>query len=692
MKKLFLFLAILAFGWQAAAQVAINDDNSAPDSSAMLDVKSTNKGLLPPRMTKAQRDAIANPAIGLMIYCLDCPAPDNLQIFTGATWNPMAYNQVPIATGVSQSGNGAFGVTLAGSYTYSDPDNDLQGTSQYRWYRAENASGQNEVLISGATAITYMLTFSDSMKYVRFAVVPVAQSGATPGTEVKSTAYTGPVVPFVCGINNLTINHTAAGGVAPLDKTSTYHTVSNIPGEVNKCWITSNLGSDHEATAVDDATAASAGWYWQFNRKKGYKHDGSAITPAWTITSINENSDWQPGYDPCSHEIGTQWRLPTYSEWYNVDNAGGWTNWNGPWGSALKLHAAGYLENLTGYPNLRGTTGYYWSGTQNGMETGWRLVFFSGGSHMNTGNKAFGFSVRCLKSNCSDTPSAPQSGLHVSFPSTIDWNWLSVSGAIGYKWNTTNDYTSALDLGTNLTKSETGLAFNTSYTRYVWAYNSCGYSVPLAMTATTLQDPFSCGDSITVNHVIGNVAPVNKTTTYGTVTNIPGETAKCWITKNLGATQQATAVSDATEASAGWYWQFNRKKGYKHDGSTLTPAWTITSINENSDWLTTNDPCNLELGTAWRLPTYTEWYNVENTGGWTNWNGPWGSGLKLHAAGFLSYNNGLLYSRGSIGNYRSSTQTSPGDSWYLHFDSGSSFMSNNYYKAYGFSVRCLRDN
>jgi hypothetical protein len=51
--------------------VAINNDNTAPDASAMLDLKSTDKGLLLPRMTQAQRNAITNPATGLMIYQTD---------------------------------------------------------------------------------------------------------------------------------------------------------------------------------------------------------------------------------------------------------------------------------------------------------------------------------------------------------------------------------------------------------------------------------------------------------------------------------------------------------------------------------------------------------------------------------------------------------------------------------------------
>ena len=51
-----------------SAQVAINQDNSQPDTSAILDVKSTSKGVLIPRMTSTQRMAIPSPATGLMVY------------------------------------------------------------------------------------------------------------------------------------------------------------------------------------------------------------------------------------------------------------------------------------------------------------------------------------------------------------------------------------------------------------------------------------------------------------------------------------------------------------------------------------------------------------------------------------------------------------------------------------------------
>ena len=56
---------------------------SSPNAVAALDVTSTTKGLLPPRMTGTQRDAIAAPPAGLMIYNM---TTDKLQVRTGAAW------------------------------------------------------------------------------------------------------------------------------------------------------------------------------------------------------------------------------------------------------------------------------------------------------------------------------------------------------------------------------------------------------------------------------------------------------------------------------------------------------------------------------------------------------------------------------------------------------------------------------
>jgi hypothetical protein len=292
MKKFFLSILLLIAGLTiSVAQVGINTDGSSPDPSAMVDVKSSEKGFLPPRLSNAQLSAISSPAEGLMVYDTD---EKFLIYFEGTNWRKM-----------------------------------------------------------------------------------------------DGTLF------WTCGLS-FTINH-VAGSVAPVNKTVTYGTVKNIPGETSTCWITRNLGASQQATAVNDVTESSAGWYWQFNRKQGYRHTGATLTPSWTITSINENSDWALSDDPCALELGAGWRIPTYTEWYNVYSTGGWANWDGPWGSGLKMHAAGYLNTSDGSLNGRGSGGYYWSSTQNIVTTGWDLFFYSGYCGMYNNDKAYGFPLRCIR-------------------------------------------------------------------------------------------------------------------------------------------------------------------------------------------------------------------------------------------------------------------------------------------------------
>jgi hypothetical protein len=79
------FLSLLAFAFCLlnlhAQNVGIG--TTTPNASAALDITSTNKGVLIPRMTTAQRDAIASPALGLMIMNLDDKCAD---IWNGTTW------------------------------------------------------------------------------------------------------------------------------------------------------------------------------------------------------------------------------------------------------------------------------------------------------------------------------------------------------------------------------------------------------------------------------------------------------------------------------------------------------------------------------------------------------------------------------------------------------------------------------
>lgn len=86
----------------AFGQVGINSDNSTPDPSAMLDVKSTTKGMLVPRMTIAERTLISNPATGLLVFCTD----NNLFYMNSGT--PATPNWVMMASQWVTTGNDIF--------------------------------------------------------------------------------------------------------------------------------------------------------------------------------------------------------------------------------------------------------------------------------------------------------------------------------------------------------------------------------------------------------------------------------------------------------------------------------------------------------------------------------------------------------------------------------------------------------
>ncbi|MBE0638811.1 MAG: hypothetical protein IH598_09845 [Bacteroidales bacterium] len=86
--KLVLIVLLIALGFNLNAQVAVTTDGSSADPSAMLDIKSTDKGLLIPRMTEAERDDIVTPAEGLMIYQTD--GTEGFYYFNGTSWKAVA--------------------------------------------------------------------------------------------------------------------------------------------------------------------------------------------------------------------------------------------------------------------------------------------------------------------------------------------------------------------------------------------------------------------------------------------------------------------------------------------------------------------------------------------------------------------------------------------------------------------------
>jgi hypothetical protein len=82
MKKFYIILALLALQVDlVTAQVIIRSDTSS--NSAMLDVSSSSKGILIPRMTTGERNSISSPVKGLLIYCT---TDDRFYFYNGTAW------------------------------------------------------------------------------------------------------------------------------------------------------------------------------------------------------------------------------------------------------------------------------------------------------------------------------------------------------------------------------------------------------------------------------------------------------------------------------------------------------------------------------------------------------------------------------------------------------------------------------
>ncbi|QTD36779.1 hypothetical protein JL193_11625 [Polaribacter batillariae] len=282
MKKILLSVAFIVASFTSIAQVGVGTTN--PDASASLDVVSTTKGFLPPRMTQVQMNAIASPAEGLIVYCLDC--------------------------------------TTKGLYV----------------------NNGNEFI------------------------------NVTSGTSASE------------------------GGTT---------TVVDVAGQNGTIWMDRNLGATQQAGNSTDA--AAYGHLYQWGRAAdGHQIRTSATSSGAVVSgseganfivgssdwlSTQDNTLWQAGNnDPCP----TGYRVPTETELNNERLAFSTNNAAGAYGSALKLPAGGIRSYVNGALSSIGSAGYYWSSTVSGSPAR-LLLFTSSNSFVNTANRAFGASVRCIK-------------------------------------------------------------------------------------------------------------------------------------------------------------------------------------------------------------------------------------------------------------------------------------------------------
>ncbi len=479
---IFLFLFLIT-GMGVFAQVGINTDNSAPDPSAGLDVKFNNKGVLLPRITYIERNAIVSPAEGLMVYCTNCDV----------------------------SGNGVVSIFQDGKWRIIDLRCQTPG-------------------------------------------------GIFQGTHISS-------------VNQITWNW------------------NPVPIADGYKWNT----ADNYFTAIDVGTATS------------YTETGLACVTPYT------RYVW--AYNDCG-----------YSQWYS----------GGP----------GPLTDTT----------------------------------------------------ISIPFTAPDEGIHVPTSYQVVWNWNSVEGALGYKWNVVNNYNTAIDMGTGTSKTEPGVNCGAALTRYVWAYSTCGISTATVLTQLSTACPENCLP----------LTDVRDGKTYSTV--LIG--TQCWMRENLNIGTLINNVTNQTnngiiekycyndlEANCtiyGGLYQWDEMMNYTTSRTSNTsgsqgicPAgWHVPS---DAEWtqLTTFLGGESMPGGKMKEPGTAHWLNP-NTGA-TN-----SSGFTALPGGFSytgGYDGGEFIELSSHAYFWSAVESSSTDvsCWFLSYFSAQVYSTNYYRETDGLSARCCKD-
>jgi len=410
-----LLLALLVYWLQVLpvfSQVGINATGNNPHSSAMLDVAAdgaTKGGLLIPRMTTAERNSIASPANSLLIFntttnCFewwDANASTWVSMSCGCT--PPSAPTANAASNISATSFQANWSAVTGATTYYldvNTNNTFTGT----WIlNNQNVGNVTTYSVSGLSCNT---TY-----YYRVRAANSCGTSANSNVISVTTAACGPS----CG--------TQVWMTANMD----VGTMINDPAEQNN---DGQLEKYCYNNTPANCTTYGGLYQWAEAIQAPYSANSSSYTGSWATCDPCGSSGRQ-GICPSGYHIPTDLEWSRY-EWCvenNISPAGGTSlstfqstaGWRGSTsntaGPGAKLKASSSNSpawdgtNASGFTALPagsrssggfitlGSTGVFWSATENSASNAWYRYLYTGYWQSFRGNsyKTYGYSVRCLQ-------------------------------------------------------------------------------------------------------------------------------------------------------------------------------------------------------------------------------------------------------------------------------------------------------
>jgi len=243
MKALLSIIALVLLSVASWAQgVGLNETGADPHPSAMLDVNSTSKGLLPPRLTTTERDAIENPAEGLQIYNTTTKC---IEVYISPAWQDVFCGCSSPPANLSYTDNGPLSYCLNEGIAPNNASTQASSPSAYSVSPAlpaglqlNNVNGQ----ITGA---------------------PTTSSPSASYTITASNACGSATRVLNIGVITLPATPTAIGGPSePTFNITTIYSIASVSGATSYTWTVPSdwtINSGQGTPSVSVTPGASSG-------------------------------------------------------------------------------------------------------------------------------------------------------------------------------------------------------------------------------------------------------------------------------------------------------------------------------------------------------------------------------------------------------------------------------------------------
>jgi hypothetical protein len=228
MKQIFTLLAAVLLTATTSAQVGIG--TTTPDASSALDITSTTKGLLIPRMKAAERDVISSAATGLMIYQTD--GTPGFYYYNGISWAEVAATSATYSIGDVVNGGVVFWLDSTGQHGLVVAFSDV-ATSVEWGCNGTNLLNVPNVPYNGGNPAGSGAEIGDGFNNTN----NILKDCATAPAALAARSY-GPdwFLPSAKELNQIYINKTTLEGVSGFTAFSSYYW-SSSESDNNVAWI-----------------------------------------------------------------------------------------------------------------------------------------------------------------------------------------------------------------------------------------------------------------------------------------------------------------------------------------------------------------------------------------------------------------------------------------------------------------------